>query len=79
LTSGPVFAILIPDSTQTPYTGGKKEVIVSNIKFFTDENLIEPQARNQVYNISKLPIIEGKVAIMPDCHFGKGALKCLNL
>ena len=46
---------------------------MSNIRFFTDENLIEPQARNQVYNISKLPILAGPVAIMPDCHFGKGA------
>ncbi len=46
---------------------------MSNIRFFTDENLIEPQARNQVYNISKLPILAGPVAVMPDCHFGKGA------
>lgn len=46
---------------------------MSNIRFFTDENLIEPQARNQIHNISKLPILAGPVAIMPDCHFGKGA------
>ncbi len=46
---------------------------MANIRFFTDENFIEPQARNQVYNISKLPILAGPVAIMPDCHFGKGA------
>ena len=44
-----------------------------SINFFTDENAIEPQARNQIYNIAKLPILAGPLAIMPDCHFGKGA------
>ncbi len=44
-----------------------------SINFFTDENFIEPQARNQIYNLSKLPILAGPLAVMPDCHFGKGA------
>ena len=44
-----------------------------SINFFTNENFIEPQARNQIYNLSKLPILAGPLAVMPDCHFGKGA------
>jgi tRNA-splicing ligase RtcB len=34
---------------------------------------IEPQALAQIYNIAKLPIIHHHVAVMPDCHLGKGA------
>ena len=34
---------------------------------------IEPQALDQIYKIAKLPIIHHHVAVMPDCHLGKGA------
>ena len=37
------------------------------------EEEIEPQALEQVKNISKMPFIYRYVAVMPDCHFGKGA------
>lgn len=34
---------------------------------------IEPQALQQVVNTSTLPFVFHHVAVMPDCHFGKGA------
>jgi tRNA-splicing ligase RtcB (3'-phosphate/5'-hydroxy nucleic acid ligase) len=42
------------------------------ISFLPPES-IEPQARNQLENISELPFIFHHVAVMPDCHLGKGA------
>lgn len=41
------------------------------VKIYTDE--IEPQALQQLINISKLPIIHSHVAAMPDVHLGIGA------
>lgn len=41
------------------------------VKIYTDE--IEPQALQQLINISQLPIIHGHVAAMPDVHLGIGA------
>lgn len=38
-----------------------------------DPNTIEPKAVNQLYNISKMPFIFNHIAVMPDCHLGKGA------
>ncbi len=40
---------------------------------FIDPEKIEPEARGQIDNISKMPFIFKHVAVMPDCHFGKGA------
>ena len=34
---------------------------------------IEPQAQVMIENISKMPFIFKHIAIMPDCHLGKGA------
>ena len=34
---------------------------------------VEPQARVQLVNVSRLPIIHHHVAAMPDCHLGIGA------
>lgn len=45
-----------------------------NPRFFLPVETIEPQALQQVYNMSKLPILAGPIAIMPDCHYGKGAV-----
>ena len=42
------------------------------ISFLPPES-IEPQAKNQLENISELPFIFHHVAVMPDCHLGKGA------
>jgi tRNA-splicing ligase RtcB (3'-phosphate/5'-hydroxy nucleic acid ligase) len=41
------------------------------VKIYTDD--IEPEAMQQLYNISQLPFIHSHVAAMPDVHAGKGA------
>jgi tRNA-splicing ligase RtcB len=41
------------------------------VKVYTGE--IEPEARQQLVNISKLPIVHHHVAAMPDVHLGIGA------
>jgi len=41
------------------------------VKIYTDE--IEPDAYQQLYNLSELPFIHGHIAVMPDVHCGKGA------
>ena len=40
---------------------------------FLPPESIEPQARQQLINISELPFVFHHVAVMPDCHLGKGA------
>ena len=40
---------------------------------FLDPETIEPAAKRQIFNISELPFIFKHVAVMPDCHLGKGA------
>ena len=41
------------------------------VKIYTDE--IEPQALQQLINVSQLPFVHGHVAAMPDVHTGIGA------
>ena len=41
------------------------------VKVFTDD--LEPQARLQLTNVARLPIVFGHVAAMPDVHAGIGA------
>ncbi len=41
------------------------------VKVYTDA--VEPQARQQLVNISRLPIVHHHVAAMPDVHLGIGA------
>src|SRR5690349_25119421 len=41
------------------------------VKVYTGE--IEPSARQQLVNISRLPIVHHHVAAMPDVHLGIGA------
>lgn len=43
------------------------------IKAFVDGVEFEQAAQQQVHNIAGLPFIHSHVAIMPDCHHGKGA------
>ncbi len=43
------------------------------IKMFTDGVPVEDQARQQLYNISRMPFIHSHLAVMPDVHYGKGA------
>jgi len=40
---------------------------------FLPPESIEPQARAQLTNISEMPFVFHHVAVMPDCHLGKGA------
>ena len=40
---------------------------------FLDPNTIEPQAKEQLFNISEMPFVFKHLAVMPDCHLGKGA------
>jgi tRNA-splicing ligase RtcB len=40
---------------------------------FLPPESIEPQAKQQLINISELPFVFHHVAVMPDCHLGKGA------
>jgi tRNA-splicing ligase RtcB len=43
------------------------------IKLWLPENEIEDTAHKQLENIAKLPWVFKHVAVMADCHFGKGA------
>ena len=40
---------------------------------FLPPEAIEPQAQAQLENISEMPFVFHHVAVMPDCHLGKGA------
>lgn len=42
------------------------------IRLWTDPNTVEPQAMQQLRNVTTLPWIKG-LSVMPDVHFGKGA------
>jgi tRNA-splicing ligase RtcB len=43
------------------------------IKAWIDGVAVEDQARKQLDNMASMPFIHKHVAIMPDCHWGKGA------
>ena len=43
------------------------------IKLWTRGVPLEDEARAQLRNIAKLPIIHRHIAVMPDVHLGKGA------
>lgn len=47
--------------------------INDRIVTFLDPNTIEQEAIIQIENISKVPFLFKHVAVMPDCHLGKGA------
>ena len=40
---------------------------------FLPPDSIEPQAKQQLENISEMPFVFHHLAVMPDCHLGKGA------
>lgn len=40
---------------------------------FLDPETIEEKAKEQLFNISELPFVFKHLAVMPDCHLGKGA------
>lgn len=43
------------------------------LKMWTEGVPVEPEAISMLHDISKLPIIAGHVAVMPDVHYGKGS------
>lgn len=43
------------------------------IKSWLPWDEIEEQAQQQLLNVAGLSVIDGYLAVMPDCHFGKGA------
>jgi tRNA-splicing ligase RtcB len=42
-------------------------------RLWTDGVPVEPEAVKQIANVTRLPILAGPVAVMPDVHLGKGA------
>jgi hypothetical protein len=42
-------------------------------KFWTGQMDVEQEALDQIRNISRLPILDGHMAVMPDVHYGLGA------
>src|SRR6478672_400223 len=40
---------------------------------FLPPETVEPGARRQIENTASMPFIHKHVAVMPDCHYGKGA------
>lgn len=46
---------------------------MDKIQTFVPWEEIEPEAQQQIINVSQLPFIFKWVAVMPDCHYGKGA------
>lgn len=46
---------------------------IENVKMWTGDMEVEYAAIEQIQNISRLPILAGHIAIMPDVHMGKGA------
>ena len=49
------------------------EKINDKIVAFLDPGTIEAAAKQQLENLSELPFIFQHIAVMPDCHVGKGA------
>src|SRR5918994_3979734 len=47
--------------------------INEKIVTFLDPETIEPAAKQQLLNIAELPFVFKHIAVMPDCHLGKGA------
>lgn len=47
---------------------------MQNVQMWTEGVPVESDALTQIRNISRLPILAGHIAIMPDVHVGKGAV-----
>ena len=50
-----------------------QRILDTNALSWLPEDQIEPQALVQIKNLAKMPFIFKHVAVMPDCHLGKGA------
>jgi tRNA-splicing ligase RtcB len=51
----------------------KKINFMEKIQTFLPWDEIEPEAQEQIKNTASLPFVFRHVAVMPDCHYGKGA------
>src|ERR1700681_2227236 len=47
--------------------------ISEKIIAFLSPDTIEPQALQQLVNTSESPVLAHHLAVMPDCHYGKGS------
>src|SRR5258706_15892774 len=47
--------------------------INERIVAFLPPDTIEPEALRQLYNTSESAVLAHHLAVMPDCHFGKGS------
>src|SRR5437879_4991291 len=47
--------------------------VSETITTFLPWSEIEPEAQKQILNTAELPFVFKWVAVMPDCHYGKGA------
>jgi tRNA-splicing ligase RtcB len=47
--------------------------LTDKIITFLPPEAIEPQAKQQLLNIAEMPFVFHHLAVMPDCHLGKGA------
>ena len=50
-----------------------QRILDTNALSWLPEDQIEPQALVQIKNLAEMPFISKHVAVMPDCHLGKGA------
>src|SRR5687767_4051919 len=46
---------------------------MDKVRLFLPEEAIEPEALRQIQNTASMPFVFKHIAVMPDCHFGKGA------
>src|SRR5204863_9657658 len=49
------------------------ETVNDKAVVFLPWNTIEPAAQQQILNTASMPFVFKHVAVMPDCHYGKGA------
>jgi hypothetical protein len=48
------------------------ETVNDKAVVFLPWNTIEPEAQQQILNTASMPFVFKHVAVMPDCHYGKG-------
>src|SRR3954470_9099292 len=49
------------------------ETVNDKVVVFLPWNTIEREAQQQILNTASMPFVYKHVAVMPDCHYGKGA------
>ena len=49
------------------------EAMLPGARLWTGDLELEQEAIEQIRNVTRLPILAGHVAVMPDVHLGKGA------